>query len=44
LVLLGAMTDIFGLMETHRGHVRVFFEHHRELVVRGLGVNRTLRL
>ena len=31
LVLLGAMTDIFGLMETHRGHVRVFFEHHREL-------------
>src|SRR5262249_16033328 len=31
LLLLGAMTDIFGLMETHRGHVRVFFEHHREL-------------
>ena len=31
VVLLGAMTDIFGLMETHRGHVRVFFEHHREL-------------
>lgn len=31
LVLLGAMTDIYGLMETHRGHVRVFFEHHREL-------------
>lgn len=30
-LLLGAMTDIFGLMETHRGHVRVFFEHHREL-------------
>jgi TetR/AcrR family transcriptional regulator, cholesterol catabolism regulator len=29
--LLGAMTDILGLMETHRGHVRVFFEHHREL-------------
>ena len=22
-LLLGAMTDIFGLMETHRGHVRV---------------------
>jgi TetR/AcrR family transcriptional regulator, cholesterol catabolism regulator len=33
LILLGAMTDIFGLMETHRGHVRVFFEHHRELPV-----------
>lgn len=30
-LLLGAMTDIFGLMETHRGYVRVFFEHHREL-------------
>jgi TetR/AcrR family transcriptional regulator, cholesterol catabolism regulator len=30
-LLLGAMTDILGLMETRRGHVRVFFEHHREL-------------
>jgi TetR/AcrR family transcriptional regulator, cholesterol catabolism regulator len=30
-LLLGAMTDIYGLMETHRGHVRVFFEHHRDL-------------
>ena len=30
-LLLGAMTDIYGLMETHHGHVRVFFEHHREL-------------
>jgi TetR/AcrR family transcriptional regulator, cholesterol catabolism regulator len=30
-LLLGAMTDIFGLMETHRGHVWAFFEHHREL-------------
>lgn len=30
-LLLGAMTDIYGLMETHRGYVRVFFEHHREL-------------
>ncbi len=25
------MRDILELMETHRGHVRVFFEHHREL-------------
>jgi AcrR family transcriptional regulator len=25
------MADILRLMETHRGHVRVFFEHHREL-------------
>jgi TetR/AcrR family transcriptional regulator, cholesterol catabolism regulator len=29
--LLGAMTDILGLMETRRGYVRVFFEHYREL-------------
>jgi hypothetical protein len=25
------MADILQLMETHRGHVRVFFEHYREL-------------
>jgi AcrR family transcriptional regulator len=25
------MIDILRLMDTHRGHVRVFFEHHREL-------------
>lgn len=25
------MGDIIDLMRTHRGHVRVFFEHHREL-------------
>lgn len=30
-LILGAMTDILGLMQTHRGHVRVYFEHHREL-------------
>lgn len=29
--LRGAMGDILELMRTHRGHVRVFFEHHREL-------------
>jgi AcrR family transcriptional regulator len=29
--LLEVMNDVIGLMETHRGHVRVFFEHHREL-------------
>jgi AcrR family transcriptional regulator len=29
--VLGVMKDILALMETHRGHVRVFFEHHREL-------------
>jgi AcrR family transcriptional regulator len=25
------MRDLLGLMDTHRGHVRVFFEHYREL-------------
>jgi AcrR family transcriptional regulator len=30
-LLLGAMTDIFSLRETHRGHVRVFFEYYRQL-------------
>jgi AcrR family transcriptional regulator len=30
-LLLEIMADILELMETHRGHVRVFFEHHREL-------------
>jgi AcrR family transcriptional regulator len=29
--LVGTMTDILSLMEYRRGHVRVFFEHHREL-------------
>ncbi|MCZ7422134.1 TetR/AcrR family transcriptional regulator [Verrucosispora sp. WMMA2121] len=30
-LLLEVMADILELMETHRGHVRVFFEHFREL-------------
>jgi AcrR family transcriptional regulator len=30
-LLLEAMADILELMDTHRGHVRVFLEHHREL-------------
>jgi AcrR family transcriptional regulator len=29
--LHGVIGDILELMETHHGHVRVFFEHHREL-------------
>ena len=29
--LYEVMLDILNLMHTHRGHVRVFFEHHREL-------------
>jgi AcrR family transcriptional regulator len=29
--LLGIMQDILELMRTHRGHVRVFFECHRNL-------------
>lgn len=31
LALRGVIGDVLGLMDTHRGHVRVFFEHHREL-------------
>lgn len=31
LLLLGALTDVVGLMETHPGFCRTFFEHHREL-------------
>jgi AcrR family transcriptional regulator len=31
VLLLEVMADILELMQTHRGHVRVFFEHHREL-------------
>lgn len=30
-LLLGVISDILELMDTHRGHVRVFFEHGREL-------------
>jgi TetR/AcrR family transcriptional regulator, cholesterol catabolism regulator len=30
-VLRGIMTDILELMHSHRGHIRVFFEHWREL-------------
>lgn len=30
-LLLEAMVDIVELMRSHRGHVRVFFEHHRDL-------------
>jgi AcrR family transcriptional regulator len=29
--ILEIMSDILELMATHRGHVRVFFEHYREL-------------
>lgn len=29
--LLEVIADILELMDTHRGHVRVFFEHHGEL-------------
>lgn len=30
-LLRNSMRDIIHLMATHRSHVRVFFEHHREL-------------
>jgi AcrR family transcriptional regulator len=29
--LYGLMKDLIELMETHPGHLRIFFEHHREL-------------
>jgi AcrR family transcriptional regulator len=35
--------DVFELMDTHRGHVRVFFEHYRELPVQQQQVIRTKR-
>jgi AcrR family transcriptional regulator len=30
-MLLGMMTDLVALMESHPGHLRIFFEHFREL-------------
>lgn len=37
------MGDILDLMRTHRGHVRVFFEHYRELSRENQDVIRTKR-
>jgi AcrR family transcriptional regulator len=42
-LLLEVMGDILELMETHRGHVRVFFEHHRELPSHAQPVIRSKR-
>jgi AcrR family transcriptional regulator len=42
-LLLEAMADILELMDTHRGHVRVFFEHHRELPAEARGPIRFKR-
>ncbi len=42
-LLLEAMADILELMETHHGHVRVFFEHHRELPAEARGPIRVKR-
>lgn len=41
--LLEFMADILELMHTHRGHVRVFFEHHRELPAAEQAAVRTIR-
>ena len=43
-LVLGAMKDILSLMVTHRGYVRVFFEHHRGCgqIARILGIRRKL--
>jgi AcrR family transcriptional regulator len=30
-LLRGIIGDVLSVMRTHRGHVRTFFEHHREL-------------
>jgi AcrR family transcriptional regulator len=30
-MLLAIMTDVIGLQESHPGHLRIFFEHYREL-------------
>jgi TetR/AcrR family transcriptional regulator, cholesterol catabolism regulator len=35
--------DVFELMDSHRGHVRVFFEHYRELPVEQQRVIRAKR-
>lgn len=35
--------DVFGLMQSHRGHVRVFFEHYRELPSEHQDIIRTKR-
>ena len=37
------MGDVLGLMDTHRGHVRVFFEHYRELAAEDQVTIRTKR-
>jgi AcrR family transcriptional regulator len=42
-LLLEIMADILELMRTHRGHVRVFFEHHRELPAEARGPIRVKR-
>ena len=39
---LGAMKDILSLMVTHRGYVRVFFEHHRDVERFSRGVSDSL--
>lgn len=41
--LLEIMADLFSLMATHRGHVRVFFEHYRELAAEDQATIRAKR-
>lgn len=43
VLLLEIMADVLELMETHRGHVRVFFEHHRQLPADAKGPIRLKR-
>jgi AcrR family transcriptional regulator len=42
--LVEVMCDVLDLMHTHRGHVRVFFEHHRELSPEGKASVREKRM
>lgn len=41
--LRGVINDVIGLMGTHRGHVRVFFEHYREMTPAHQSVIRAKR-
>jgi TetR/AcrR family transcriptional regulator, cholesterol catabolism regulator len=42
-LLLEIMADILELMRTHRGHVRVYFEHYRELPPEARAASRIKR-
>jgi AcrR family transcriptional regulator len=43
VALRSLMRDVIELMETHPGHLRIFFEHHRELPDKHQSIIRTKR-